>query len=156
VKVAVGVAFAIVSLVAAGCGTTRIVDQTKVEATTVTVTRTTPTQPTVYTETYDGTLAYMPDSMSYGGGAQSVEKIHWSTYGGPEAVGEGVWAYDTCTSKNGCAGGPYKYSPVSVRLDDRTLCKGVPAYQDWALSGPKIHHSMQPILSDAFSAACGG
>jgi hypothetical protein len=151
VGVSVGIAFVITSFAAAGCGATRIIERT----TTVTVTRTAPAQPTVYTETSDGTLAYMPDRMSYGGGAQFVEKIHWSTYGGPEAVGEGVWAYDTCKSRNGCAGGPYEYSPVTVRLANRTLCKGAPAYQDWALEGAKVHQSFQPIASDAFSGGCG-
>jgi hypothetical protein len=124
----------VVALVALGCGT-RTVSQTVTETTThartVTVTKRVTPQPRVFVPAH-GQLEYMPDLMGLGA-SSAIEDIHWKTYGGPTALGVGVWPKNDCVP--GCAGGHITRVKVTVRLTRRILCRGVLAYQLWAFDG---------------------
>jgi len=79
-------ASAAVAVVAAGCGTTKVVVSTSVATETVAAVATvrqvrtvnqgpaTVAEPTVYVEAIEG-LLYKPETMSYGGGHQFVAHI---------------------------------------------------------------------------------
>lgn len=136
------------ALAAAGCGATKVVVSTSVETETVTRTfRTTVRQtltlkqpsltpaspePTVYVRAMEG-LLYKPDTISYYGGHQLVTHIRWTSYGGQEAIGNALYGRDDCNPS--CAAGHYTYTPITVRLTSRELCRGVVAYTMWSLTG---------------------
>lgn len=149
-------ALAIVALV--GCGATKVVGRERVKTITLTsileptqTVRPPPPQPTVYVASNEGVL-YKPRKMSYYGGAQVVERIRWMSYGGPTAVARAVYAYDTC--KLGCGGGPYTYTPITLKLLNRESCRGSTAYTEWSIIGVRgIDPSPVPIYAN--SNPCG-
>jgi hypothetical protein len=119
----------------AGCGTTKVVVEHRVETYTVTETRTVTRagapSPTVYVE-QEGRLSYKPDVLGLGA-SSAIERIRWQSYGGAVAIGRGVWGKNDCTPN--CASGKITSVPVTVKLMARELCQGVVAYSQWSLIG---------------------
>jgi hypothetical protein len=144
------------SLALAGCGSTKVVQQTRSVTRTVTTTLTvtaktaaSQSEPVVYVETCCGVppgLAYKPREISYYGGQQYIRRIRWVTYGGPTALGRAEWGQNDCNPS--CADGHYTYTPVTVKLETREFCHGATAYRDWTITGidlgPDVYQP-QPI-----------
>src|SRR5712691_6816184 len=138
------------ALLLAGCGTTKVIEKDRLVTRTVTLDRTVTQlstsaapEPTVYFASTEG-LIYKPDSMSYYGGHQTIERIRWVTYGGAVAVGKAFYGVDDCNPS--CAGGHYTYTPITVKLMSRELCKGVPAYSRWSLIGAGLDSTPDLIV----------
>jgi hypothetical protein len=133
--------FGLLALIAlAGCGSTKVVHETRVvtrtttDVMTVTI-KTAPARP-VYVETFGGGLEYKPDQMSYYGGEQYIRHIRWFAYGGTSALGRGEWGQNDCLPS--CADGHYTYTRVTVRLATREYCRGAMAYRDWTIVGVRF------------------
>jgi hypothetical protein len=91
-----------------------------------------------------------------GSNSDFIGKIRWLTYGGATAKGKGLFEHDTCNPD--CATGGYIYTPITVELTTRALCKGVVAYQDWTILGMKRTppgYYPEPIIVDAFATTPG-
>jgi hypothetical protein len=119
----------------AGCGSTTT-KTVIVTTTTVPATATTPTLPqTVLTTTvapasqpvyFEGVVgggAQRPSSLQLtADGTLSVERVQWTSWGGPTAAGSGSALYHGCTPN--CASAPTHAAVVSIRLSDIRACGG--------------------------------
>jgi hypothetical protein len=61
--------------------------------------------------------------------------IRWKSYGGPTAVGRGLFASNDCTPS--CAEGIQTVHKIAVKLTELIACRGgLPAYTFAAVEGP--------------------
>jgi hypothetical protein len=137
-----------IAMAAVGCGTrtvTQTVNVTTTETVTTTITTTTVPPPRVFVPSH-GQLEYMPDLIGLGA-SSDIEQIHWRAYGGATAVGNGIWPKNDCEPN--CADGHITPVKVTVRLTRRILCRGVLAYQLWAIKSPGNEFDNQfDVISD--------
>lgn len=128
----------------AGCGstTTRTVVKTTSAASTTatTATVTTPTSAAtttrpaapVYFQGALGGLAVRPISLQLtADGTLSVERVQWSSWGGPAASGSGSALFHGCIPN--CAAAPTHAAVVAIRLTDVRTCGGKRYYAGVAL-----------------------
>lgn len=135
-----------VPLLAVACGTTtttRTVQVTSTNVRTVTITKPVTPPPRVFVPAH-GHLEYMPDLIGLGA-SSAIEQIRWKTYGGPIAVGVGIFPRNDCVPS--CAGGHITPVKVTVKLRRRILCRGVLAYDLWAIQGPGLDGTFD-VISD--------
>lgn len=93
-----------------------------------------PTQP-VFFEGAVGGAAQRPSSLQLtGDGTLSVEKVQWTSWGGPTAAGSGSALYHGCTPN--CAAAPTHAAVVSIRLSDIRACGGRRYYAGLTLTLP--------------------
>lgn len=126
-----------------GCGaSTRTVVKTTSQTpatapapTTGTVTTTvteTPSAP-VYFQAAAGPAAQRPATLELtADGTLEVERVQWTSWGGPEATGTGNALYHGCTPN--CAAAQGHSAVVSVRLSDPRVCGGRRYYSGITLS----------------------
>jgi hypothetical protein len=129
----------LLALVAAGCGGTATKTLTRTETVTETVTRTETVvkfrapAPMVFVPQGDE-LAYKPDSLIMGA-HPGPYNIRWKSYGGPTAVGRGLFASNDCTPS--CAEGTQTVHKITVKLTELIACRGgLPAYTFAAIEAP--------------------
>jgi hypothetical protein len=136
-------------LAVTGCGSTTtktvVVTTTTVPATTTTPTVTTPstvvtttiapTSEPVYFRGVVGGGAQRPSSLQLtGDGTLSVEKVQWTSWGGPTAAGSGSALYHGCQPN--CAAAQTHAAVVSIRLSDIRTCNGKHYYAGLTLTLP--------------------
>lgn len=148
------IASLVTGLLLAGCGTTKMVVKshtvTQLRTTTEERTVTTAQQPTIFVAASEG-LLYKPDSLSFHGGHQIVDRIRWMAYGGALAVGRARFGRDDCNPS--CADGHYTYTPITVWLTQRKACHGEIAYTFWHLKGAGLDPVPEPI-ADEYLTPC--
>jgi hypothetical protein len=103
----------------------------------------------VYVETKTG-LIYKPTWLSYSGGLQTIDRIHWVSYGGSIAIGRA--RFGDCSPD--CTRGHYSYRRFTLKLMDVERCNGVLAYKKRALLGVAgVYEKPQPIVITRDSSA---
>jgi hypothetical protein len=91
-------------------------------STTTTTVTATPAVP-VYFQGVAGPAAQRPATLELtADGTLEVERVQWSSWGGPEATGTGNALYHGCTPN--CAAAQPHSAVVSVRLSDPRVCGG--------------------------------
>lgn len=65
-------------------------------------------------------------------GTLAVTGVQWSSWGGPDATGNGNAEYHGCTPN--CAQAPVQTALVSIHLFDIRVCSGRPYYSGVALT----------------------
>jgi hypothetical protein len=95
---------------------------TAVTTTPAVTTATTPPPPVYFSGALGG-LAIRPISLQLtADGTLSVERVQWTSWGGPTATGNGSALFHGCTPN--CASAPTHAAVVSIRLSDIRTCKG--------------------------------
>jgi hypothetical protein len=123
-------------IVMAGCGGTTTTD-TLTRTETVTVTRTetvakVESPPLMVFVPQPGGLEYKPDSLA-AGVHPGPFNIRWKSYGGPTAIGTGIFPSNDCDPS--CAEGTITRINITVRLTRRIACRGLLAYSMMAIEG---------------------
>jgi hypothetical protein len=123
-------------IVMAGCGVTATTDTvTRTETVTVTRTETVAkvvSPPLMVFVPQPGGLEYKPDSLAAGVHAGPYN-IRWKSYGGPTAIGTGIFPSNDCDPS--CAEGTITRINITVRLTRRIACRGLLAYSMMAIEG---------------------
>jgi hypothetical protein len=91
--------------------------------------------PLVFVQDRGGQLVYAPDEIGLGA-STSIDRLKWTGYGTPFAVGRGRFPQNDCTPS--CADGKITWRPATVRLKSPALCQGKLAYMLMAISVPGI------------------